>query len=851
MRNLKFKNTNILDGDLINKDISICSIDNGVVTNKDFSIGCGIKLDAPYSPCLAPNAIESIFKLLTGFLNALPNNYDIQVNWTQNSRTKELIEKLSTINFTKGILGEVQSEQQNNIISLFNEGELRWIEVYFILIRKPIKSDLSDSTVHKVDSLNFVSKIFRYFTNISSTFRYKKNKYELAVKDLLLNQEQLYSIFNTLGFNPTNLTNESINKLLYQRWNPRQYNIGNLPRSISSSSIPISENILQSSFSWDPTGKTVQQGVALLDGWYHAIFTMQEPPEETYGFVFDELMLIDGIKSCEIIINAERGNKEERIKRLKNILNQRLNHSEISTDPSQRTATEQIAFELENLGANSESTWRAATYIHVWADSLENLKLETSKLQTLARSRDIVLIEEISALWPYWKAIQPFWTQDKDRYRLLDFSSNQLLRLLPLFGQPTNITKKNIGVLFQTASRSVFNWVIPDETLFTNPHYLIVGGTGSGKSALAIENLISFQRHPTQIVIIDLGGSFTNFCHSCDGIYIDYNIKSTSNRINPLWLPVGVNIDNEILRTNTLWIESLLSDQDNRLSQQDLVSLEEALKKAYLRDINQPVYLRTIKSILQNDPSTQHLSRYLSKWCEDGALANLFDGPTLIDLSAPVVVFDLKRVMHDQRDQELTRIIFNSIVNTVVSLSLAQTKTSKYLVYDEAGILLKNQSTARFMEYCFRTLRKTGVSVSAISQGMEDFLNSTDTRNAFIGAVDNIFILRQENADKVKIIGAEKNLSDREIGIIESLRTLPGKYAEFILIQQTPTGSRSLHLLSASTPLKYAFTANSPNDRNKIFEYQQSGLTRNQALRKFSHEYPSGLMSAINEEYEN
>ena len=99
-------------------------------------------------------------------------------------------------------------------------------------------------------------------------------------------------------------------------------------------------------------------------------------------------------------------------------------------------------------------------------------------------------------------------------------------------------------------------------------------------------------------------------------------------------------------------------------------------------------------------------------------------------------------------------------------------------------------------------------------------------------------------ANIINIIAEEKKLSEREIAVIESLTTVPGKYAEFALIQQTPSGSRTLHLLSASTPLKYAFTANSPEDRKRIFEFQQSGMTKNQALLEFSKEYPNGILSA-------
>ena len=94
--------------------------------------------------------------------------------------------------------------------------------------------------------------------------------------------------------------------------------------------------------------------------------------------------------------------------------------------------------ELEEMGANSEGTWRAACYFHLWAKTPAELQDHIAVTLAKARSFDTILIVEKRALWVYWRAIQPFWTQDKDRYRVLDYSTRQLVRMLPLFGQPTN-----------------------------------------------------------------------------------------------------------------------------------------------------------------------------------------------------------------------------------------------------------------------------------------------------------------------------------------------------------------------------------------------------------------------------
>jgi hypothetical protein len=843
MLNLKYKRTNEIGGNIINNEISVLALSNGVILNKDGSVGCGLKIDAAYTPSMSDANLGNLLNCFAGFLNSLPANYDIQVIWSQNSRSKELSTKLNKTKLSDGIIGDVQKEQEDNILSLFDEGELRWINVYFLLIRKISCKKINN--LYAIPKKKVISFLQRYFTDLKSTAEERIVNSKNEINEIKTYLDQFSVTLDKLGLNPIKLKNKDINEIFYQRWNPQQFNNGSNPREYKENTlIPFSEYFTTSAFLWDPTNRKFPSGIAEIDGWYHSILTMQEPPEEVKGFILDDLLLLDGIKRCEVIVNVERGNKQERIKRLKSILNQRLSHSTTKEDPSQRTATKEIELELENMGSDSENTWRAATYFHIWADTIDNIKRDTSKIQALARSKDIILIVEKKALWPYWRAIQPFWTQDKDRYRLLDYSTSQLIRLLPIFGQPTNIENKKIGILFQTASRSIFNWLVPDETLFNNPHYLIVGGTGSGKSALAVENLISFQRQLSQIIIIDLGGSFESFCKSGKGIYIDYNIKSKFNRVNPLWLPPGTEPDPEILRSRTLWLESLVAEEGKRISNDDLVILEDALKKAYLVNLNDTVYLRNVRNILLKDTKNEHLSRRLSPWCEDGALANLFDGPTLIDLSAPIVVFDLKRVMYDQQDTTLTRIIVNSIVSAVVSLSLFKTDEAKYLIFDEAGVLLKDEATSEFMEYCFRTLRKTGVCVSAISQALEDFINISKNRNSFIGSADNLFVLKQDNPDKTIIISEEKNLSTKEIFIINSLITKPGEYAEFVLIQQTPFGQRSMHLLSASTPLKYAFTANSHEDRNKIYHLEKNGLSRRNALIEFSRNYPNGVLTS-------
>ena len=844
----KFQRTNELNGSTYDRELSPLALADGVVINRDRSLGYGFRLDAPYTPSLSDEAVEGAYGTLAGFLNALPEHFDLQVIWTQHSRSAEFSRRLDGLEFSGGLVGEVQREQQENILSLLREGHLRWIEVYLILVRKLPHDDrtLRRMAGGRQPRRGACARLTAFFSGARGQFRYDCEQYAAAAAELLTQARTLAAALDGLGWEPRGLDGDAVTRLFFQRWNPRQFEAGGSPRPCRPHDpVPFAERFAQSDFRWDPNGRALPAGTAELDGWMHAILTLYEPPEDLARPAFDDLLLLGGLAQTELVVNVERGDRLQRMKRLRTLLQQRQSDPRTANDPAERAATEQFAGELEEMGANSEGTWRAACYFHVWAPDAAKLRDRIATLLALARSRDSVLIHEKRALWPYWRAMQPFWTQDKDRYRLLDYSTRQLVRILPLFGQPTNLPPdKAVGVLYQTASRSIFNWIVPDESLFSNPHHLIIGGTGSGKSALADENLIAMRRHRAKVVIIDLGGSFANFCESSGGVYIDYNIQSRANRLNPLWLPPGTVPEPEMLRSRTLWLESLVREREGRLSGDDLAVLEDALRRAYFRDLHQPVFLRHVRVALLREERGAALARRLALWCEDGSFANLFDGPSQIDLSAPVVVFDLKRVMHDQRDADLARAIFNSVVGAVVGLSLASGRDPKFLTFDEAGVLLKDEATAEFMEYCFRTLRKTGVAVGAISQGLEDFLANRQARNAFVGAADNLFVLKQDNFDKARLVAQEKNLSPSELSLIQSVNTVPGSHAEFLLIQKTPHGQRTLHLLSASTPLKYAFTSNSPEDRRALQSYLSEGMARPDAVRRFAREHPRGILSS-------
>ena len=149
--------------------------------------------------------------------------------------------------------------------------------------------------------------------------------------ELLTQARTLAAALDGLGWAPRGLDSDAVTRLFFQRWNPRQFEAGASPRPCRRHDpVPFAERFAQSDFRWDPNGRALPAGMAELDGWMHAILTLYEPPEDLARPAFDDLLLLSGLAQAELVVNVERGDRLQRMKRLRTLLQQR------QSDPADR-----------------------------------------------------------------------------------------------------------------------------------------------------------------------------------------------------------------------------------------------------------------------------------------------------------------------------------------------------------------------------------------------------------------------------------------------------------------------------------------------------------------------------------
>ena len=232
------------------------------------------------------------------------------------------------------------------------------------------------------------------------------------------------------------------------------------------------------------------------------------------------------------------------------------------------------------------------------------------------------------------------------------------------------------------------------------------------------------------------------------------------------------------------------------------------------------------------------ISKMLYMWTGDRPYGRLLDGPGSLRTDAAICTFDLKGLSSHQDLQSVMILILTDFILTQVE----QDKVNKKrIILDEAWELLKSNAAAGFMEYCARTLRKTGSGITFITQGVEEIVASP-IGPAILNNTATKFVMLQRGDSE--ILRNALKLNDQELSLIHSLEQRKGKYAEGFMIE----GDHRQVVRIFPSPFEYWLSTSDSNDNKYLDELKQQGLSLVDAITKASEVYPNGISQGQSKE---
>ncbi|MBI4925851.1 MAG: ATP-binding protein [Bdellovibrio sp.] len=804
------------------------------VVLSDGSLVQGLQLTGVSIETLDAEGLNRLSTLLRVFLNSLPDGADIQMRYSVSSEFSDIFqghEKLQGDNYVIRWLSEAR------ISNLKARGDAA-------LLLRPIIYLFAFNRVQKTEGF-----IKSFFSKPSLFNQVRREEHDRRVKELSQLMDSIRNSLASLGVKSKSVSTEETWQLVYQSLNPSR-SLEFLAPKLNNSHRD--QEFLKEEIKKEPRlslpspreqlvfSDVIQTVEAFyLDGFYHRLITLKTMPEYTHSALIHRLLDLPFHFELSMQIQVPEQSKE-----LSSLQSKRRMAHSMSMGNAGRASdleseaklqsTEELLRELMN---SAQKVFYFQTAILLRARDKNELELKTKTI--LSRFRELNgaegLVESLAGFKVYKTALPAGSTTMVRSKRV---KTDNLSDFLPVYQSFEGNSQPVCIFGNRGAGLTTFD---PFDNLLPNYNTLVTGSSGSGKSFLNNCILLQYLSQKPLVYIIDIGGSYKKLCEFLGGQYIEVLSSSDNSEntcINPMRLPAGETEPSpRKVKFLLALLETMFTDEDgDRLPKLDRSLLEEAILKTYseVKSKHRVPLLRDLRNTLAESPdqSLRDFSKMLYPWTEDRPYGKFLDSPEGLELNTDVVVFDLKGLSSYPDLQAVMILILTDFILSKID-SIKDRK--KIILMDECWELLKSQGASLFMEYCVRTLRKTGSGITFITQGLEE-IQQSKIGSAILNNTATKFILMQRG-DMAPVRQILK-LNDQEMSLISGLRSVKGQFSEAFMI----TNEDRAVIRVIPTALEYWLATSDAKDNALIEETRKQFPDKKlpEIIHHLAHQYPYG-----------
>jgi len=304
-----------------------------------------------------------------------------------------------------------------------------------------------------------------------------------------------------------------------------------------------------------------------------------------------------------------------------------------------------------------------------------------------------------------------------------------------------------------------------------NPHMVVLGWSGNGKSANAKEKLLHEWIAGSHVAVIDPRGEYAPLAEHCEGEAIPIYLGSDKTiNIWDLALEAGRNpFSSKVPQLINFWRLAL-----GYLPEEELQLLDGAITAAYQRvgiipsdpeTWNQPPPLTSDfqQAIWDRYGSEERTRLPATSLCERvqrfsyGYLAPLFNQRTNVNLGNDFLVFDVRVVRQEQSD--LLPLVYWLILNHLRSWMTARFRR-RVICIDEFWSLARHAEGMSFVDEMARTARHANTQLVLISQSVAEMLASPQA----VASLSNMSttVLHKQHPDHIGRVVETFHLSETE-----------------------------------------------------------------------------------------
>jgi conjugal transfer ATP-binding protein TraC len=432
----------------------------------------------------------------------------------------------------------------------------------------------------------------------------------------------------------------------------------------------------------------------------------------------------------------------------------------------------------------------------------------------------------------------PDWPKETYLRRARRLPGSNLAQLLPLYGGFRGTPTASVLYLNRRGEAVGFD---PFDSA-TNPHMVITGTSGSGKSFTVAHLANQVLPLGASMVILDRLPSYQELCLAWEGQYLamDFNHPIC---FNPFYGP----LDQSHRAFLVASLAEMASGGVERLSREALGVLADAVgafATTWDPARGEPHLTPFVEEVLRPGSFSQddsrartlgrELARKLSLFYGRGPYAGFVDGPNTLTLDRALTVVELSQLEHAP---DLQGCVLFALMHLLTQFFAApdRLQQAKYFIADETWALLRHAATAGVMEAIARTYRKLRTSAIFLSQRPSDFETPA---GAVLKGNAAVKLFLTQDADEMAMVQQVFRLSDTEGALLGQVHKHAGWSSAYLYVTGQAGG------LVRLVPDAYTRWLVSQETHERALREQalaEAGGDLRAAVTRLAQRYPQGL----------
>ena len=402
-----------------------------------------------------------------------------------------------------------------------------------------------------------------------------------------------------------------------------------------------------------------------------------------------------------------------------------------------------------------------------------------------------------------------------DRYKTM--TTRELPVLLPVFGEWKGTGTFHVALISRNGQLMSLSLHDSD----TNKNAVIAAESGSGKSFLLNEIIVSYLSEGAQIWVIDAGKSYKKLNEQLDGDFLQFD-EASKICLNPFELIDDWKEDED---TISALIAAMASEKE-KLSDFQMAGLKQILKRLWETKGQAMTVDDIAAECLGHTEQRMHdIGQQLFSFTSKGGYGQYFHGHNTMRFENPFTVLELDEL---QGRTHLRQVVLMQLIFQIQrEMYLGERNRKKIMIIDEAWDLIKSGPVSVFIEHGFRKFRKYGGSAIIATQSLNDLYENPVGRAIAENA--NMMLLLGQKPETIASIrdSGRLVLSEAGFNLLSTVASVGGVYSE-IFVKSGHTGVGVGRLIVSNFEKMLFSTA--PEDVNAIENYTNQGLNVTDAI---------------------